>query len=147
MSCLCPIRTGTAEHYRSDSAALQCLLRTAAYQRFDVTSCGPLGVGPRCGMSPVCGRKWGCREERHGSSASEVGTDDGTTTTSTTTKICTYQHRCKTDLYLTTAMQDRSVLTTSATRQICTYHQRNKTDLYLPTALQDRFALTNRTAG
>ena len=31
----------------------------AAYQRSDVTSCGPLGAGPRCGMSPGCGRRWG----------------------------------------------------------------------------------------
>ena len=31
----------------------------AACQRSDVTSCGPLGAGPRCGMSPGCGRRWG----------------------------------------------------------------------------------------
>ena len=39
-------------------------------------------------MSLGCGRRWGHRDERRGSSASEVGTDDGigtTTTTSTTT--------------------------------------------------------------
>ena len=59
VSCVCWIRTGTIEHHRSDSAAVQCFLRMAAYQRSDITSCGPLGVGPRCGMSPGCGRRWG----------------------------------------------------------------------------------------
>ena len=40
----------TTEHHRTDSAAVQCLLRMAAHQRSDVSSCGPLGVGPRCRM-------------------------------------------------------------------------------------------------
>ena len=59
----------------------------AAHQQPDVTSCGPLWAGPRCGMSLGCGRRWGRRDERRGSRASQVGTDDGiaTTTTATTT--------------------------------------------------------------
>ena len=61
----------------------------AAHQRPDVTSCGPLWAWPRCGMSLGCGRRWGCRDERRGSSASEVGTDDGITTTTTTTTSTT----------------------------------------------------------
>ena len=63
----------------------------AAHQRPDVTSCGPLWAGPRCGMSLGCGRRWGHRDERRGSSASEVGSDDGiaTTTTPTTTTTAT----------------------------------------------------------
>ena len=50
----------------------------AARQRSDVSSCGPLGAGLRYRMSPGCGRRWGCRDKRRGSSASEVGIDDGT---------------------------------------------------------------------
>ena len=40
-------------------------------------------------MSLGCGRRWGCRDERRGSSASEVGTDDGIATTATTTSTTT----------------------------------------------------------
>ena len=57
VSCVCCIRTGATEHHRRDSAAVQCLLQTAAHRQCDVSSCGPLG--PLCGMSPECGRKWG----------------------------------------------------------------------------------------
>ena len=38
----------TPPKWLSSSAVFQL----AAYQRSDVSSCGPLGVGPRCGMSP-----------------------------------------------------------------------------------------------
>ena len=48
--CLCSARTDDTEHRRSDSAA---------HQRSDVTSCGPLVAGPPCGMSPGCGRSLG----------------------------------------------------------------------------------------
>ena len=60
-------------------------------------------------------------------------------------QICTYQQQCKTNLYLPTAVSDRSVLTNSTARQICTYQQRCKTDLYLLSALQDKSVHTNST--
>ena len=73
----------------------------AAHQRPDVTSCGPPGAGPRCRMSLGCGRRWGRRDERRKSSASEVGTDDGiatttTTATKTTTRITTIAKKLQT---------------------------------------------------
>ena len=40
-------------------------------------------------MSLGCGRRWGHRDERRGSSASEVGTDDGIATTATATSTTT----------------------------------------------------------
>ena len=40
VSCVCSVRTGTTEHHRSDSAAVQCFLWMAAYQRSDVSSGG-----------------------------------------------------------------------------------------------------------
>ena len=48
-------RTGVNEHQGSNSPAVQYLFRMTAYKRSDVSSCGPLGAGPRGGMSPVCG--------------------------------------------------------------------------------------------
>jgi len=68
---------------RSDSAAVQCLLRMAAHQRSDVSSCGPLGAGPRCSVNLGCGRRQECLDERRGSDVYEVGTDNGTATTTT----------------------------------------------------------------
>ena len=40
-------------------------------------------------MSLGCCRRWGHRDERRGSSASDVGTDDGIATTTTTTPTTT----------------------------------------------------------
>ena len=40
LSRVCSIRTGITEHHGSDSAAVQFLLRMAAHQQSDVTSCG-----------------------------------------------------------------------------------------------------------
>ena len=59
MPCVFGIRTGISEHHPSDSADVLCLLRMAAHQRPDVTSCGA-SAGE--------------------SSASEVGTVDGIAT-------------------------------------------------------------------
>ena len=60
MPCVsCGIRTGVTEHHQSDSAAVQCFLRGVACQRSDVSSCGPLVAGPRCGVDrPGLARSW-----------------------------------------------------------------------------------------
>ena len=46
--------------------------------QFGVSSCGCLGAGPWCKMSPGCGWWYGCWDKQHRSSAFEVGTDDWT---------------------------------------------------------------------
>ena len=46
--------------------------------QFGISSCGCLGAGPWCKMSPGCGWWYWCWDKQHRSSAFEVGTDDGT---------------------------------------------------------------------
>ena len=48
---------------------MPCLLCMAARQRSDVSSCGPLGAGPRCGVSPGCCWWSGCPDQTSGAVA------------------------------------------------------------------------------
>ena len=66
MSCVFRLRTGITEHHRSDSAAVQGLLRSVADERSDVFFCGPLAAGSRCRLAEMARGVRGRGTERRG---------------------------------------------------------------------------------